>query len=716
MLTMYWQWLNVCILLIFRVGGTRGLSIANDSLVEGNALKNVSYADYQYPPSVGPTVAVIGCGPSGMFFLHALAEKRKGLREEGDIEGLSRLPQVTVFERSSSPGGVWRNDRNKDRGAFAVDESCEQKQQSNGTSEEGAEDTKAEEFTNMYEGLWINGHKDGLEFFDHTFEEHFQSPQSVFLPRQKVLEYIMARVTKHENIFQDVQFDTSVQFVEYDEIIKQFVVTTTTKSGVTSIQHFDKCIWAAGVNGAPNMVPEILDKLSDYKGQIVHSSAMNKLVSPEKNAVKGRRILLIGDSSSAEDLALQTIKLGAENIYISSRENEGSASYTGEFPYCKVENLLHSQVAGVKQDGTGKTISFNRSKGHEANENLPALHDAEAIDIIIFCTGYEPNTLFLDEELMPWPESGEESTWTMEDLGINSSEWKMKENAITSIIGDVKPSKTLQANTIYLSEVAYKRQLLMANPNMMFLYEVSPYPLLELDIAARSCLSYITGQKPIPTKEEMAESNRRELLESMNENHIRFLMDENYNKAVSSSPVWMGDTKQLNALVKADLVETCEYEIRFLAREMNEANYPLRLGDIHTLDETGLKLFNMRITEGIARVELGEGEDESTHWKTIRDLDPKPFSSLFTGMGSAHLKGKWLELDDEGNAPADTPKEIFEAPILTPVMAEWIKADNASNPRQLAPGIVKAPLMEDWDEFERGCSSAGETHAQCTRI
>jgi hypothetical protein len=49
-----------------------------------------------------------------MFFLHALAAKRKQLEQAGDVDALMNLPIVTVFEKSASPGGVWRSDRNRD--------------------------------------------------------------------------------------------------------------------------------------------------------------------------------------------------------------------------------------------------------------------------------------------------------------------------------------------------------------------------------------------------------------------------------------------------------------------------------------------------------------------------------------------------------------------------------------------------------------------------
>ena len=92
-------------------------------------------------------VAIIGCGPGGMFFLHALALRRKRLEEEGNTSALEALPEVTCYERSSSPGGLWRADRNVIDGEGKT--------------------------TNMYEALWTNGPKECIEFFDYTYDEHF---------------------------------------------------------------------------------------------------------------------------------------------------------------------------------------------------------------------------------------------------------------------------------------------------------------------------------------------------------------------------------------------------------------------------------------------------------------------------------------------------------------------------------------------------------------
>jgi len=58
-----------------------------------------------------PTVAIIGAGPGGMFFCHALETMRRKLTEEGEEAALANLPVVTCFERAPGPGGVWRSSR-----------------------------------------------------------------------------------------------------------------------------------------------------------------------------------------------------------------------------------------------------------------------------------------------------------------------------------------------------------------------------------------------------------------------------------------------------------------------------------------------------------------------------------------------------------------------------------------------------------------------------
>ena len=189
------------------------------------------------------TVAVIGCGPSGMFLCHALERRRQDLQQklevlqreldvssslapattQSDIEKnqamimkiqskLDSLPSITCFEQSDRPGGVWK---------------------SSSTSSSSSNSTQ------MYEALWCNGPKEHQEMFDYTWEEHFNTSADVagddhsqilnaptYLPRIHVLDYMLKRVTRNCPDFfaKYVQFNTRVQNVKYDPCSKKFSV------------------------------------------------------------------------------------------------------------------------------------------------------------------------------------------------------------------------------------------------------------------------------------------------------------------------------------------------------------------------------------------------------------------------------------------------------------------------------------------------------------
>ena len=551
-----------------------------------------------------------------MSFLHAVATKQKELEDAGDHRGLMNLPNVTVFEKASAPGGVWRSNRNDEGG-----------DSSNGS-------------TNMYEGLWINGHKDGMEFFDYTYKDHFKTPQPVYLPRQQILEYLLSRVTKHDNIFEDVNFNTEVLSVEYNDKMEQFVVQFQTEGGMKTTQYFDKCIWAAGMNGQAKMIPEILGNLSNYKGQIVHSTEMGKLSSAENNAVKGKHILMIGDSYSAEDLALQCLKLGAEKISITTRNTKGTASYMGSWPEDRVDNLNFSQVAGVKDDNTGTTISFD-----SLDENYPA-SELTDVSIVIFCTGYKPNTHFLHKDLQPFSEAHQKHYWRMEDIGIDTSKWRMKDTPFTNELGHVEPSIRLESTVNHIDQGCYRR-LLIKNPNMMILNELCDYPLLDIDVGAWLCLAYITGERRVPTEEEMNKGLLTDLLEAMNDHDCRTEIDNNYAAAADNIPSHHWNDNH-HAFYRTHFHELYSFPIRQLARSMQDANYPLSFGNVNQLNKNGLEMVRMMCNDSFSRYDLAKCDDETKRWKTFRDADPSPYRSFLTGMGSTGLSGRWLDIDDSG--------------------------------------------------------------------
>ena len=264
-------------------------------------------------------VAVIGAGPSGLFFCHAV---EKILQQQRMAECNNRIVEVTAFERSSHPGGLWQNkNENSD--------------------------------VSIYDNMWTNGPSFLHEFYDYTYDEHFGRPVDLFMPRQDVLEYILARVQKNSTDFFEkyVQFDTEVVNVRYIDSKQVFEVTTADVStGVVTKKIFDKCVWAAGENGKASMPSELVEKLKEggYEGRVIHSSDMSQF----ENDVRGKRIVLVGSSASAEDLALQAIKCGVEKVYVAMRSvppfDYDYMSFSGAWP---VEILAEKQLTGTSEDG-----------------------------------------------------------------------------------------------------------------------------------------------------------------------------------------------------------------------------------------------------------------------------------------------------------------------------------------------------------------------------
>ena len=234
------------------------------------------------------TILVIGCGPAGMSFCHAMETRRQEMIAAG--EDVTTLPKVTALERSSGPGGVWRSSRTN--GA-------------NDCIDEKKETKEVVEASSMYEGLWTNGPKESIEFFDYSYDEHFGHALPVYMPRQALLEYMLTRVTrKCPDFFEKyAQFNIDVQSVAWNEGTCKFeVVIRNTLTGNVSREMYDKCIWGAGDNGKQKIPHSMVNmfRKGGFTGRMIHSSDTTNF----EEDVKGKRILLIGGSYSSEDLAV----------------------------------------------------------------------------------------------------------------------------------------------------------------------------------------------------------------------------------------------------------------------------------------------------------------------------------------------------------------------------------------------------------------------------
>ena len=99
--------------------------------------------------------------------------------------------------------------------------------------------------------FWSNGPKEGLEFADYSFEEHFGKQIASYPPRAVLFDYIQGRVTK-AGVRDWIRFETVVRWVEKTE--NGFDVTVCNlPSDRTYTEHFDNVIVATGHFSTPNM-------------------------------------------------------------------------------------------------------------------------------------------------------------------------------------------------------------------------------------------------------------------------------------------------------------------------------------------------------------------------------------------------------------------------------------------------------------------------------
>jgi len=576
-----------------------------------------------------PTIAIIGCGPSGIALLHAINLKRKLMEDKGDFDSISNLPIATCFERSSEPGGVWRAQTDH--------------------SNPGDENNSAHiESTNMYDALWTNGPKELFEFFDYTHEDHFNQSVPAFLPREFVLEYILARVQRNEpNFFTDARFNTQVEYVKFNKPMNKFEVTVNDLTlHQESILHFDKCIWAAGLNSLKSIPHSVEAVLQDgkFRGKMMHSSAAGDFLSK----VGGKRVLMIGDAYSAEDLTLQALKLGVEKVYILSRSGFGICAETTSWPG-EVEVLMDMVLTEVIDEGHGLRFSetaYNITDGTYTYPSDGISTDLEDISAVIYCTGYEMDTSMLDASLKDVFEEYDEDEFELKEyLAYSnfSTNWAMSHNSLTDLLGDVEPNDHINSQAVGVIPGIYYG-MLISNPNMMYMSEgPSALPLFSLDVQAWLLLAYITGDLDTPSKDEMFLYNTQIITNLLQQPLWRFLMDPNYQTALMSNKWWdsmrSDDEKYLTLEIDAETLV-----MKMLAKEMQDASFPFNIGTAEELNDAGEHIVSMQLLGLHSRSHLDPNSTDSV-WKTFRDHDPNGFISMHTGNTAAPFEKHWIDLD-----------------------------------------------------------------------
>jgi cation diffusion facilitator CzcD-associated flavoprotein CzcO len=599
------------------------------------------------------SIAVIGSGPGGMAFCHAIETRKQQALAQGDSLSLAETQlQVTCFEQSPSPGGVWKAS------------------------------TPDDDTIHMYDALWTNGPSPNMEFADYTYAEHFgdnNDPRTVYMPRRHVLEYLMGRVTKNCPTFFETycQFRTTVQQVRYDEAARVFhvVTTTTTPSStpwhgssssqqphVTTKEHvFDKVVWACGDNGKQK-IPASLQELfttttpssnNYFTGRFIHSSDTAQLGQD----VRGKRILLIGGGLSAEDLALQAIKLGVEMVYIVIRENDSEGTVTEAWPEHRVQILRQQEVCAVQ----GRRVWFRRVlKDFDGKSTYPEEYtnnsdlsrkkngvstELKDIDTVICCTGYRRNLDMLEKDL--WPCHPDQEKYPL-DVPID---WKMPWNVMTEHVGENVPLGTVSYLADELaSPVLYHGGVLIKNTAMMFVWSHGgDFPILAVDTSAWLLAAYCTGHAVLPPPEEMRQQMREQAIRELGMPYCRLDMDSNYFDTVMAVP-GCRDSDDYEEEWIAMENEYTVYRAQLLAGHMRAVgNYPLDIGTNKELNKLGEALLHFDDLSDEHRTKITRRVIKRQPWKTFRDYtNGHQFYSLHTGTRAVSLPKRWMDMFDDG--------------------------------------------------------------------
>ena len=279
-------------------------------------------------------VAIIGSGPCGLSQLRAFQQAKL---KNGDI------PEIVCFDKQPDWGGLWNYSWRT------------------GTDQYGDSIPNS-----MYRYLWSNGPKECLEFADYTFDQHFGKPIPSFPPREVLYDYILGRA-KNGDLKKYIKFNTAVTNVIFKN--NQFEITSLNKkNNKTEIENFDYLVVASGHFAVP-YIPEY-EGMKSFPGRILHSHDFR-----DAEEFRGKNLIVLGSSYSAEDVALQCYKYGAKSVTIGYRNNPMGFKWPKGMKEVHYLDRLEGKKAIFKD-------------GHE-----------QEVDTIILCSGYLHHFPYLEDSL-----------------------------------------------------------------------------------------------------------------------------------------------------------------------------------------------------------------------------------------------------------------------------------------------------------------------------
>jgi trimethylamine monooxygenase len=250
---------------------------------------------------------------------------------------------VTCFEQGSEIGGLWTY-----------------------TPEVG------DVHQSMYRYHQTNGLNEMLELPDYSFVDHFGHAITSYPPRAVMLDYLQGWAKKW-NI--NVTLNRKVVQVKYDSNAATFSVSSEdTRSASRHWSSFDFVVVATGHFSVPNYIPPY-PGMEHFEGFALHSHNFR-----DARDYAGKRVMVIGNGYSGEDIAMQCVKFGATSCTVCYQEIVGPMGHNfGDLP------IVDSPLP-TRYDPSTKEFVFPDGQ-------------CGSFDGLIYCTGYKHTFPFLPSDM-----------------------------------------------------------------------------------------------------------------------------------------------------------------------------------------------------------------------------------------------------------------------------------------------------------------------------
>jgi cation diffusion facilitator CzcD-associated flavoprotein CzcO len=197
---------------------------------------------------------------------------------------------------------------------------------------------------------------------DHMPYLNFPSDWPTFVSKDRIADFIehYASILKL-----NVSLDTEPKHTEFDVKSRQWMLETSSRDGKKRTFHPKHIVPATGLNGNQPFIPTFTDQ-DKFKGELYHAGKHND-ASKVPN-IKNKKIIIVGSSTFAHDIAQDFVTCGAQNVTMVQRgsNNVVSTNFLLQTVGAPLEEGLTIADADFQSKGTPNHVTLCMMLGFHA--------------------------------------------------------------------------------------------------------------------------------------------------------------------------------------------------------------------------------------------------------------------------------------------------------------------------------------------------------------